>query len=144
LTGIFCGYFYGRLAEKTERMLGMNDDEIQSIPLVYEAADTVINVFALTLVSAMGLIPVVGSIVGVIGSFLLLGLDQFGYPLALRGRRRYLQFGYAKENAAETCGLGAAVFLCEFIPIFGAALLITGVVGAVLLYRRLEHQKAQA
>lgn len=146
LTGIFCGYFYGRLAEQVERQLGLPPQEIRPISFRYEALDTVASLGWLVAINGgfliLHLVPVVGGLIASVGggyyTLLILGLDFLGYPLALRGNRRFVQFGYARRRQPETVGLGAAVFLLQFLPIIGAMLQTTAAVGAVLLYRRLE------
>lgn len=150
LSGILCGYFYGQLAEQTERELGLGPQELKSITFVYELIDTVINLSLLIFVNgcifSLNILPLVGGLLSVVLSFTftwyLLGVDSFSYPLAMRGVRRWSQFRYGREHGMHTLGLGSAIFLFEFIPIFGALLLTTATVGSVLLHRRIQFGKA--
>ena len=94
------------------------------------------------LVVILVVVPGIGSVLGVAGSlyydWLLFGEEYFDYPLALRGKRRQEKKDFIRRNRDYAMGLGAAVFLANFIPLVGSVLLATAVVGAVLLHRRLE------
>ncbi|MEQ8790788.1 MAG: EI24 domain-containing protein [Pirellulaceae bacterium] len=146
LTGVLCGYFYGKLAEEVENKLGAPSQPLQSISFVYEVVDTALHLALLVTANILFLllnfVPIAGSAVALLGStgftFFLLGIDYLGLPLALRGTRRLDQFQFGRRHLEHTLGLGAAVFFLEFIPIFGALFLTTAVVGAVLLHRRIE------
>jgi uncharacterized protein involved in cysteine biosynthesis len=150
LTGILCGYFYGRLAERVERDLGVADDELRSVSLVHELLDTALSLTLLVTVNGtlllLNIVPVIGGLIAVIGGFcfttFILGLDYMGIPLSLRGVRRGAQYGFAYRHRTHTMGLGTAVLVVEFIPILGAVLLTTAAVGAVLLHRKLQQGEA--
>lgn len=144
LAGVLCGYFYNKLAEQVERQLGVAPGELKSLSWRHEFADTLLNLGALAAVNlvllAIGLVPVVGSVIALIGGFycncFLMGLDSMATPVALRGERRLAQFRYARRRASQTVGLGAVSLVLQFTPIVGAIFLTTAVVGGVLLHRR--------
>lgn len=146
LTGVLCGYFYGKLAEEVERLIGTPEAELRSISFRYEVVDTALHLFLLITVNVffllLNFVPVVGSAVALAGSTsftcFLLGIDYFGLPLALRGTRRLDQLRFGRRHLASTLGLGLAVFFLEFIPFVGAVFLTTAVVGAVVLHRRIS------
>lgn len=146
LTGVLCGYFYAQLAEEVEAKLGGADDQLRSISFFYEVVDTALHLALLVSVNGvfllMNLAPVLGSVIALVGStsftWYLLGLDYLGFPLAMRGKRRIEQFDFGRRHLEHTLGLGAAVFVLEFVPIVGAVLLTTAVVGGVLLHRRIQ------
>ena len=151
MTGILCGYFYGKLAERVERQLGIEDDEIKSITFFYELVGTVIDIALLIVITGVGfacnLLPVVGSAVGLIGgvyfSAMVLGMSQLAYPLGMRGYNRMEQLNYARKNMSRTAGLGTVVYLFEFLPIIGALFVTAAIVGGVLLHRRIEACEAR-
>jgi uncharacterized protein involved in cysteine biosynthesis len=146
LTGVLCGYFYGKLAEEVEQLLGTPQAELRSISFGYEVVDTALHLFLLVTVNVfflvLNFVPIVGSAAALAGStgftWFLLGIDYLGFPLALRGTRRLDQLHFGRRRLAHTLGLGLAVFFLEFIPFVGAVFLTTAVVGAVVLHRRIS------
>lgn len=146
LSGVLCGFFYGRLTEQVERALGVHGDEIRSLSLLHELIDTFINLSLLVFVNGLffllNFVPLIGSVAALLGSLLftwfILGLDTLSYPLAVRGRRRAEQFAYGKRRLGHTLGLGMFGFVVTFVPVVGALCLTSAVVGAVLLHRRLR------
>jgi uncharacterized protein involved in cysteine biosynthesis len=146
LQGVLCGYYQAKLAREVEFQLGMRPDEVQDISWAYQVADACRDVAALVAINGgfllLHVVPVIGSIAGVVGSLyfdcLLFGAEYFDYSLALRGKRRQEKKAFTRRHRFQTLGLGAAVFLANLIPLLGAVLLATAVVGAVLLHRRLE------
>lgn len=151
LSGILCGYFYGRLAEEVEVLLGMPREELQSISLAAEAVDTAVSVAELIVVNGgfllVGFIPLVGPPVALVGStywnWAIFGLEYLTYPLSLRGQRRGQRRRYCKRNRPHNLGLGAVVMLMQFIPVLGAVPLATAAAGSVLLQRRIEAHERQ-
>jgi len=146
LSGVLCGYFYGRLAEEVEVLLGKPREELQSISIAAEAIDTTASVVELIVVNVgfliFGFIPVVGPPVALVGStywnWAIFGLEYLTYPLSLRGQRRAKRRAYCKRNRPHNLGLGSVVMLFQFIPILGAVPLATAAAGAVILQRRIE------
>jgi CysZ protein len=146
LTVIFCGYFFSRLAEEVERLLGVGSGELRPVGAAAEAAGLLLSLTMLivgsTLILALAFIPVVGGvlafIVGTIFTCWIMGLDYLGFPLSLRGIPRWRQYPVGLAQFSRTCGLGLFVSVCEFIPIFGALPLTTAVIGSVLMHRKLH------
>ncbi|MCX7424721.1 MAG: EI24 domain-containing protein [Planctomycetia bacterium] len=145
LQGIFCGHFYGKLAEQVERQLGLRPEEIRDVPFSHQVVDTLRDVGFLGGVNlgclAIQIIPGLGSVVGLAGSYYFscstLGRDYFDHPMSLRGMRRREKLQFARRHRAHVLGLGTAVALVTLVPIVNAVLLTTAVTGAVLLHRRL-------
>ncbi|MBE2214450.1 MAG: EI24 domain-containing protein [Opitutaceae bacterium] len=143
--GILCGYFYSELAKRVELILGMRQEDIREVPLVYQVVDALLDVTFVSFIAVscfvMSFIPIVGPIAAVVigGYFnaMVYGMDYLDYPQALRARGRRVQRGYARKHRAHTLGLGACVTLITFVPIVNAFFLTTAATGAVLLYRRL-------
>ena len=150
LEGTLCGYFYGRLAENVENELGIDVDEIRSIPFWYQALDSVFDLSLLVLINTGFLcfhcIPVVGSFLGIgcalYFSACVLGRDYLAFPTGMRGMRRSEIREFCKQHRSHTVGLGAAAMLFMLIPILGAVLLTTAATGAVLLHRRIVVTEA--
>jgi len=146
LSGVLCGYFHGQLAEKVERILGVDEEKLVSISWVQELIDTVLGLTLLIVVNvfllSLNVIPLIGGVVAVVSSltftWYLLGVDYFGFPLSLRGVRRLDQFAFGRRNRMHNLGLGCVVFWCEFVRIIGGVVLSTAVVGAVMLRRRIN------
>ena len=146
LQGILCGHFYGKLAERVERQLGTPDDQIKDVPLLQQVHDTFRNLGFLAAVNVaclcVQIVPGIGSLLGICGSWYFncftLGLEYLDYPMALRGMRRKEQRAVAKRHRPATLGLGSTVLATALIPVVGAVLLTTAVVGAVLLYHQLH------
>jgi CysZ protein len=145
LQGVLCGHFYSKLAEQVELQLGMARENIREVPFAYQIRDALGDAALLTGVNAgllmLHCVPGIGSIVGAGGSYyftsMTFGLDYFGHPLALRGKRRSEMRAFARRHRAHTLGLGTAVGAVSLVPLVNAVLLTTAVVGAVLLHRRL-------
>jgi CysZ protein len=150
LTGVLCGYFYEMLAKRVEEELGVTPGELRGLSFKYQVFDTCYDLAALLAIHAaffiVGLIPLVGAPLAVVGDFsftwFLFGADYLDFPLALRGWRRPDKRRFCREHLPHTLGLGAVVFLLQLIPLVGALFLTTAVVGAVLLHRRLATQPA--
>jgi CysZ protein len=149
LTGILCGYFYGRLAKEVEESLGVAPGELRELSLRYQAADTLYDLSSLLATHAtffvVGLLPLVGAPLALAGNFsvtwFIFGRDYLDFPLAMRGMRRGEKTRFCRERLPHTLGLGATTFVMSFIPIAGSLLLTTAVVGAVLLHRRLAVEQ---
>jgi uncharacterized protein involved in cysteine biosynthesis len=149
LNGILCGYFNGLLAEVVERQLGVDPEELRAITFGRQVIDTLFNLTLLIVVNIgfllLNIIPILGAVVAFVGSlyftWFILGVDYLSMPLALRGVRRRGQFAFGHRHRMHTLGLGATIFVFEFIPVIGAVFLTTATVGAVLLYRELAIQE---
>jgi uncharacterized protein involved in cysteine biosynthesis len=152
LQGLLCDYFYGKLAERVERELGITPGEIRSLSLRQTTADTFHEFTYLAGASFVCLslqcLPPIGTIVGWICGYyflcLTLGMNYLNFPLSFRGWRRAEKREFARRHRAPTLGLGTAVALMTFIPLLNAILLTTAVVGAVLLYRKLGSPDSAA
>jgi CysZ protein len=150
--GIFCGYFYSRLAREVEIQLGLKPEQMREVPLLYQVVDALLDLGVLTTVALgcllIGLVPVVGPVAAVaIGGYFdcfVFGMDYLDYPQALRARGRRGQRSFARRHRGQTLGLGASVMLITFVPLLNSVLLTTAAVGAVLLYRRLEAAATDA
>ena len=86
-------------------------------------------------------VPVVGSILGLCGSYYFtcstLGLNFLDYPLGLRGQRRREKLLFVRQHRMHTLGLGTVVAMLVIVPVVNAVFLTTAVTGAVLLHRRI-------
>lgn len=148
LQGSLIGYYLAKLAREVELQLGLPSSRITEVSWRYEILDACRDVVSLIAINGgfllLHIVPGIGSILGIAGSLyfdsLLFGEDYFDYPLALRGKRRQEKQEFLKGHRASVLGLGVAVLLVSFIPVVGAVLLASAVVGAVLLYRRLQPQ----
>lgn len=145
LKGLFCGYYHEKLAREVEVRLGVRPEELRELSWKYQFVDACGQVGSLVFINGgllvLHLVPVVGSVAAVGGgtyfNCLFLGAEHFEYPLALRGMRRRERKEFVRKNRFCALGLGASVFFVNFVPVLGALLLATAVVGAVLLHRRL-------
>ena len=144
--GIFCGFFYSRLAREVEIQLGMDPALMREVPLLYQITDALLDLAALTAVAIgcfiLGWVPLVGAplalVLGLYFDCFVFGMDYLDYPQALRARGRGVQRRFARQHRAATLGLGSSVMLLTFIPLLSPVLLTTAATGAVLLYRKLE------
>jgi uncharacterized protein involved in cysteine biosynthesis len=149
-SAIICSSLYARLAEQTERLLGIADDEIHSISFRQETADSLRDLAVWighqTLSFAVAFVPLVGPPIAICFSAhstcFQLGLDYLQYPLTLRGRRREQRLIFAKEHRTTTLGFGSSLFIIEWMPIVSSVLLPSAVVGSVLLHRELTGETA--
>jgi len=148
LQGSLIGYYLAKLAREVELQLGLPPSRITEVSWRYEIMDACRDVVSLIVINGgfllLHIVPGIGSVLGIAGSLyfdsLLFGADYLDYPLALRGKRRQEKQEFLKSNRASVLGLGVAVLLVTFIPVVGAVQLASAVVGAVLLYRRLQPQ----
>ena len=149
LTAILCSYFYGLLAEQVEHLLGDAEGH-QPLSIWQEVKDTGFNLLFLAagqaVIFCFNFLPLIGSVLAfTLGwgfTWYLLGADFFGYPLALRGVKRWEQLRFSSCHKSTTMGLGAAVFVCGVIPVLGAVLMTTAVAGTAVLYRRIARQES--
>jgi uncharacterized protein involved in cysteine biosynthesis len=146
LQSVFCAWFFSQLARHVDLFLGTPASELSDPPITAQISDALRASIKLIIVNVLVLflnvIPVVGSIVAlIIGLYVnafILGSEFFGYPLELRGVRWRDRQRIAKAHLGTTLGLGAVVSLLFLIPILGPAIHATSVVGAVLLFRRIN------
>ncbi len=142
LQGIFAAIFFSILARQTELLLGTDPQSLRDPPLMAQVRDALRAglklMIANILVLALNVIPVVGSVSAiVIGGYVdayVLGAEFIGYPLELRGVRWLQRQQFAKRNLGMTLGLGTVVSLFVFVPVIGAVLQATAVVGSVLRF----------
>lgn len=146
--GIFCGYFYSKLAREVELLLGLKPEQMREVPLLYQITDALRDLAALTAVAIgcfiLGWVPLIGAPLalglGLYFDCFVFGMDYLDYPQALRARGRGVQRAFARRHRAATSGLGSSVLLLTFIPLLSPVLLTTAATGAVLLYRKLEER----
>lgn len=145
LQGIFCSWFFSKLAFHVELHLGARPEDLSDIPLLSQITDSSRSSLKLVLITAalflLNFMPIVGSVIAIgIGlpvDAYILGSEFLGYPLELRGIRWKQRQQFARSQLASTLGLGTVVAGLMLIPIIGAVFQTTSVVGAVLLHRRL-------
>ena len=148
--GIFCGFFYSRLAREVEIQLGLAPDRMREVPLLYQVTDALLDLAALTAVAVgcflLGWVPLVGAplalALGLYFDCFVFGMDYLDYPQALRARGRRVQRQFARRHRSATLGLGSSVMLLTFVPLLSPVLLTTAATGAVLLYRKLGEPEA--
>lgn len=144
--GVFCGFFYSRLAREVEIQLGLAPAAMREVPLLYQITDALLDLGALIAVAGccflVGWIPLVGPplalAIGAYCNCFVFGMEYLDYPQALRARGRAVQRRFARQHRPHTLGLGVSVLLITFVPLLSPVLLTTAATGAVLLYRRLE------
>ena len=144
---VLCGLFYEKLARQVELQLGVLPGELKNVPLMPQAIDTLKDLCQLAFFYVacimVQFVPVVGSILGMCGSYYYtcstLGLEFLSYPLFLRGQLRTERRRFARRNRWATLGLGTAVMILMLVPIVNAVFLTTAVTGAVLLHRQLAE-----
>jgi len=142
LQGAFCAVFFSVLARQTEILLGTEPTSLRDPPLSAQVIDALRAglklMIANILLLALNIIPAIGSALAItLGAYVdayVLGGEFIGYPLELRGQRWLQRQQYAKQHLSATLGLGSVVSLMMFVPILGAVLQATAVVGSVLLY----------
>ena len=143
---ILCGYFYEKLAREVELQLGVEADELVDVSLGRQIADTAGDLTCLVAVNIglllLNVIPVLGALAAIVGGVYFncfaFGTEYLSYPLQLRGYDRKRRRKFARSVRGHTLGLGSAVLLLGLVPLVGAIVLTTAVVGAVLLHRRLR------
>ncbi len=146
LQAVLCDHYYEELARQVELQLGMQPEDMVGLPLREQIGDVLRDLTLLVGVNLgfllLHLVPVLGSIIGILGSLYftcyLLGTGYLGYPLCLRRQHRKQRVAFTRRFRAQTVGLGAVVSLAALLPVVGSFVLATAVVGTVLLHRRLE------
>jgi len=146
LQSVFCAWFFSQLARHVELFLGTPESELSDPPIVAQISDALRASLKLIIVTVLVLllnvIPVAGSVaalvIGLYADAFILGSEFFGYPLELRGIRWRDRQRIAKAHLGTTLGLGTIVSLLFLVPILGPAVQATSVVGAVLLFRRIN------
>ncbi len=148
LHGTLCGHFYSKLAAEVERRLGLDESQINEVPMTKQLVDVLRDLGLMGLVFvglfALQLIPILGALLGVplvlYFQYLILGRDFLDHPLSLRGARWHQKRRFIARHRTNVLGLGFVVSLIAFIPIVSAVLLTTAVTGSVLLHRRLAAE----
>jgi CysZ protein len=152
LEGIFCGYYYGKLAAAVEVQLGMPPGEMQGIPFSSQLTGALRDFGLLVTINLaclmLNCIPVVGPIVAVTAALYfdasILGRNYLDFPLSLRGWTDKDKRDFFRSHRFSCLGLGIVALVFNLLPIVGAVVLTTATTGAVLLNRRLEgtlHQE---
>ncbi len=147
--GILMGHLYSKLAARVERQLGVAEDELQEVSLRFQivdsAIDTALLLLALGAFLVLQIIPIIGTLFGFVGwvyaNGYILGRDVMDHPLKLRGWRRAQRRAFGRQHHRPVIGLGVVVFVMNFLPIIGAMLQTTTVVGAVLMHRKMQANK---
>lgn len=148
--GVLMGHFFSKLAEQVERELGVEPDELGEVSFRFQVIDAAIDTTLLLLVLlgflVLQLIPVLGTVLGFVGwvyaNGYILGRDVMDHPLKLRGRRRAERRAFGRRHRGVVVGIGLVVFALNLVPVAGAMLQTTSVVGAVLLYRQMREGDA--
>jgi CysZ protein len=140
-------WFYFELARETEIALGRPRESLREAPILVQIRDgllTALRLLGLNLILVvLNVVPVVGTALAAVGTVLcnawVLGASHLDYPLSLRARTGAEKRQIFHRNRATTFGLGLAVLLLVMIPLAGAVLLTTAVVGGILLYDGLDQ-----
>lgn len=148
LQAMFCGIFFSRLARKVELHLGTSAAELVEPPITAQIVDAIRACVKLLignlLLLFLHLIPFVGSVLALsLGLYLdayLLGAEFIGYPLELRGVRWLQRQTVARRHLGLTLGVGTMVSLFVFVPLLGAILQATAVIGTVVAIHRLQEE----
>lgn len=143
-------WFYFELAREAEVALGRPRESLREAPILQQVRDgiiTALRLIGLNLVLLLlNIIPVIGTALAAVGTVVcnawVLGASHVDYPLSLRARTAVEKRAVCHRHRAVTFGLGMAVLLLVMIPIVGAILLTTAVVGAVLVHQSIEQQEA--
>jgi CysZ protein len=130
--------------------MGVAPGELRELSLAQQAIDTCYDLAALLAIHAtffvVGLVPLVGAPLALVGDFsftwFVFGTDYVSIPLELRGMRRHERRQFCRRHLGQTLGLGAVVFVMQFLPIVGALFLTTAAAGSVSLHRRLKMIEA--
>ncbi len=138
--------FLGKMAVQVERELGVGAGELREPSLWRQTVDTALWARELILVNGvallLNLVPVVGSFAAMILSIsfnsYLFGLEFLELPLSQRGYDFQGRRRFARAHLPHVLGLGSVVFVFSLIPVLGSFFLVTALVGAVLLFRRLR------
>lgn len=145
LSLVLCAYFYGRLSYAVERRMGTPTDELTELSMVVEGLEAVRALIEIVwinlLLLALGFVPVAGPVLaGGLGWYwnsYILGAEFFDYPLALRGWRRKRRRRFTRHYRMPVVGLGTWIFFLNMVPVLGALVLNTAVVGVTV--RRAEY-----
>ena len=140
-------WFYFELARETEIVLGRPRESLREAPIFVQIRDgllTALRLLGLNLILlVLNIVPVIGTALAAVGTVLcnawVLGASHLDYPLSLRAKTGPEKRQIFHRNRAVTFGLGSAVLLLVMIPLAGAVLLTTAVVGGVLLHDGLEQ-----
>jgi len=146
LQEILCGHYYEKLAREVELQLGVEADELGDVSLRRQIADTAADLATLAAVNVglllLNVIPVLGTLAAIAGGLYFncfaFGTEYLSFPLQLRRYDRKRCRKFARDFRGQTLGLGAVVLVLGLVPVVGAIVLATAVVGAVLLHRRLR------
>ena len=136
--------FYERIWRATEEMLG-GPVPAASLGLgraVKDGAVLVLIGVATGLgVLALGLVPLVGSVVGVVLGFVLAGRvlagELLSRPLEARGMDRHARAALLRPHRGRVLGFGAATQAFFLVPFGAIAVMPAAVVGATMLARDL-------
>jgi CysZ protein len=143
--------FYEAISKRVEDQLGGVPNEVdvsfwRSLPrsIVDSVRLLIVAVLFGVVIFAIGLIPVVGTVVGPILGVMLggwvLALELSGVPFERRGLRLKQRRRMLRARRSMALGFGMATFLCFLIPLGAVLVMPAAVVGSTLLSRRLFGQ----
>lgn len=146
---IFFGYFYGKLAHAVELKIGTRPEELTELSVMSEVVESISALFELIIVNVslllVHLLPGIGSFLGGAATWYydsyIFGSEFLDYGMVLRGMKRKERRAFTKRFRLHTLGLGSSVMVFNFVPILGAAVLTTAVVGGVFLRQRLHRSE---
>lgn len=148
--------FLDTLSEKVEAKEGRTFESagvrgmVADILRGLKFAVLVLVLFAVTqlMLVALWLVPGVGGIVYAVlaplGGAFFFALEFFNLPLNRRRIAPRDQLSFAWRHKTAAVGFGLAVFLTTLVPLLNFLLLPAAAVGATLLIRQLEDEKANA
>jgi CysZ protein len=136
--------FYERIWAETERMLGgeVPEDQIGLLRAARDGAVLVLVGAATGLVVlVLGVLPVVGTVVGIVLGFVVAGRflarELLSRPLAARGLDRASQENLLRPHRSRVLGFGIATHACFLVPLGAIVVMPAAVVGATMLARDL-------
>lgn len=149
---IIAGHLLSKLAERVEMQLGIDKDQLTSVPFSWQVKDGAIDTAMVVGIHGVAFmlqfIPLLGTLVGLFAAVsadaLILGNDFLSHPMKLRGQRFAQRRDFVRRHLPETFGIGAVTLPLGLIPIFGGFVSAMSLVGTVRLYRELIEADAAA
>ena len=142
--------FYERIWRATEEMLGgaVPESELGLGRALKDGLVLVLLGLATALgVLVLGLVPVVGSVVGLVVGFVVAGRvlagELLSRPLEARGLDRRARAALLRPHRGRVIGFGAATQLFFLVPLGAIAVMPAAVVGATMLARDLVDAAPQ-
>lgn len=136
--------FYAKIWRETERMLGgeVPDQEVGAWRSSVDGAALVTRSVMLALVvAALGLVPVIGTVVAAVLGFSvaahLVAQELLARPLEARGLDAAARRALLRPHRSTVWGFGLATQACFWVPFFAVVAMPAAVVGATVLAREL-------